>query len=73
MTHDVVEQQIARGEVGELDSISVTVPRQQWLNLLRALRHDPNLQPQLGRLAWMTVSHIEFAVSEKSKSGVHRS
>ncbi len=42
--------------------VSITLDRREWENLVKALRKDANLQPQLGRLAWMTVVSIEGAL-----------
>ncbi len=51
------------------DMVDVTLPRAYWIELVDRLRHDPNLQPQLGRKAWMVISKIEFELSGAVEAG----
>jgi len=54
------------------ERLSITLSRKEWRNLVTALRRDIRLQPQLGRLAWMTVGVIEGAVAGIESQGGQR-
>jgi len=64
MVHESQAAKITAGELGAADPVQVSMRRDEWCNLLRALRNDPAIQPQLGRYAWRAVAEIEFALSE---------
>jgi hypothetical protein len=60
----VYEKQEAAMQAGTLsprDVIAVGLTRVEWANLLRRLR---TAQPQMGRLAWMSIASIEAVIGE---------
>jgi len=68
LIHESQAAKIAAGELNAAESIPVVMRRDEWVILLRALRGDPNIQPQLGRYAWRAISEIEYALSEKKSA-----
>lgn len=67
LIHESQACKIDAGELGAADPVQVSMRRDEWCNLLRALRDDPNIQPQLGRYAWRAIAEIEYALSETPK------
>jgi len=65
---ELMRMEAGHGEA--LQPLTITLSRYEWVNLLRALRENPKAQPQLGRLAWMSVSSIEAQIID-SRKGSH--
>jgi hypothetical protein len=57
----------------DLTRVQISLTYYEWKNLVTALHCDAQLQPQLGRLAWMAIAQIEGALgdyeSEKKRNG----
>jgi hypothetical protein len=55
-TYERVEARIAARKIPALHPVTVTLAAGEWANLLRALHRA---QPQLGRLAWLSIGSVE--------------
>ena len=51
--------------------LNISIPVRELHNLVSALRKDAQLQPQLGRLAWMTIGSFEAAIADHDERVKH--